>query len=599
MFIGDSITQGGLGFASYRYQIFKRLVDRSANYTFVGSTSGAYQFQDVSTSTPNHGGQSFSNIHEGHFGWRAFWENGRVPLPASRRSNNRGEGTVLNWTGQAAQYALNSAGDFVAYPDPSATGTGNTGTIYLPDTAVVMIGINDLADGTEPIQVRDDIATIIDQLRAANPSVRIHLNRLLYTNQGGAFQTTVDTFNALLQPLADSKNTASPNSPIWIVDASTGFDPVAMTHDAVHPNVTGEIHVGDRIAAGLGLIESPAPRVVVFPPPVVERRSADFGNCFAGNEIYNGGNYVNGWSEVTPAATTETLNGSVLNRVHINGAGEWLEGIASSNDGGTTTWNTGNHGDWTFEIRLGFDANPAGFAIWLGTDTKRIIVEVYSDRTQDNGNNAFNVSHDNLVGAHSWRVVHDSKNAKYHVWRDGVRLTPVEGVDYDGSAADSRVVLGDRTGDAFGDSYNVHIESICYDQAGGYLPVGADADGDGMSDAFEYEHFGDILTAAPDDDVDGDQRSNREEYEAGTNPTDAASFVRISLIEESAGTVRVTVPDTSLERRYTLSKSEDLGILDPWSDILGPLPGTGGSLILQDPGIPLERKFYRVGVGRP
>ena len=63
--------------------------------------------------------------------------------------------------------------------------------------------------------------------------------------------------------------------------------------------------------------------------------------CFLGNEIFNGSSYLNGWSEVTAAATTDSLNGSSLVRNHINGAGEWLEGIAASDDGGTTTWNTG------------------------------------------------------------------------------------------------------------------------------------------------------------------------------------------------------------------------------------------------------------------
>jgi hypothetical protein len=530
----------------------------------------------------------------------ANFPNLRAPLPSNRRSGNRGEGTVLNWTGQAPQYELDSPGNFVAYPDPGASSTGNRGVTYVPDTAVLMIGINDLAGGTTPAELRDDIANMVDQLRSANPIVRIHVNRLLYTNQGAAFQTTVDRFNALLPPLADAKNAASSTSPVWIMDSSTGFDPVAMTHDNVHPNAAGEAYVGDRIAAALGLMETPIQLIANFPPPSVEMEVAEFGNCFAGNEIYNGSNYINGWSEVTPAATTEALNGMILNRHHLNGAGEWLEGIASTRDGGTTTWNSGNDGDWTFEIRLKFNANPAGFAIWLGTDTKRVIVEIYADRTQDNENNVFNVSHSNLDGAfHVWRIAHDSDNARYHVWRDGVRLTPLEGANFDGSGADSRVVLGDRTGGAFGDNYNAEFGSICYDQTGAYLPPGADEDGDGMSDAFEFEHFNDIIAADPNEDTDGDKRTNLEEFKADTDPTDATSFVRISNVEESAGVISVTVSDTSGRRLYTLSESEDLGVLDPWTDISGAVFGTGRELILRHPGPLTDRNFYRVGVGLP
>ena len=483
VFMGDSITQGGLGFPSYRYELFKHLEDAGAQYTFTGSVTGAYQSNP--RSTPDYNGTAFNNVHDGHFGWRAFWENARVPLPSSRRTGNRGEGTVLNWTGQANQYALDSVGNFVSYPDPGASGTGNVGTIYVLDTVIIMIGINDLADGGSSTQLRDDVATLIDQLRVANGNVRVFLNHLLHTDQAASLQTKVDVFNGLLQPLADLKNAAVTTSPVWVIDASTGFDPVTMTHDKVHPNSEGESFVAFGIAEGLGL--SPVlPEAPVF--PVLDRDDLEV--CFLGNEIYNGSNYLNGWSEVTGPATTDSLHGTILTRNHLNGAGEWLEGIASSKDGGTTTWSSGNDGDWTFEIEMKFLANPAGFAIWLGTDTNRIIVEVMGDETRDLDSNAFSVTHNNLDGEfHRWRIVHDSGASRYHVWRDEVRLTAVEGVNYDGSGADSRVVLGDRTGGGFGDLYQVEIASVCYDQSGGYLPGGADFDDDGMPDSFELAVF--------------------------------------------------------------------------------------------------------------
>ena len=330
-----------------------------------------------------------------------------------------------------------------------------------------MIGINDLADGGTPAQLRDDVSTMIDQIRAANANVSIFLNYLLHTDQTAVLQVNVDTFNRLLQPLADTKNGGSATSAVWVIDASTGFDPVVLTHDEVHPNTTGEIFVARRIAEGLGLSPKELVEVeTIF--PVTERK--DLTVCFLGNAIYNGAEFINGWAEISAAATTESLVGTIFNRTHINGAGEWLEGIASSKDGGTTTWNTGNDGDWTFEIKMKFQANPSGFSIWLGTGTQRIIVDVFGDRTQDNGSGDFNVAHNNLDGEfHQWRVVHDSSASKYHVWRDGVRLTPTAGASYDSAGADSRIVLGDRTGGSFGNNYSVDIASICYDQSDGCL----------------------------------------------------------------------------------------------------------------------------------
>jgi hypothetical protein len=591
-FVGDSITQGGLGYSSYRYEIFKHLVDSNAGYSFVGSVTGAYQ--NNGGASPDYRGQPFLNKHEGHFGWRAFWANGRLPLPSSRRGENRGEGTVLNWTGQANQYVLQTAGNLVPYPDPNASGTGNTGTAYVADTVVVMIGINDLADGGTAMQLRDDISTLIDQFRAVNGEVSLFINHLLHTDQAASLQIKIDEFNSLLQPLADLKNAAVGTSAVWVIDASTSFDPVTMTHDKVHPNSEGEELVGFKISEGLGL----SPDVVTGVFPKVEKK--DLSVCFPGSEIYNGSAYFNGWSEVTSAATIESLDGDVLNRVHVNGAGEWLEGINSTRDGGLTKWDSGNDGDWTFEIEMKFRANPAGFAIWLGTDTHRIIVEVYGDRTQDLDGGEFTVTHNNLDGAfHRWRVAHDSGAGRYHVWRDGVRLTPVEGASYDGVASDSRVVLGDRTGGAFGDNYDVSIASVSYDQGGGYLPKGADLDDDGMSDEFEYRYFHDLTEALAGDDFDGDGRSNYEEYVSDTDPTNEASKLSVSGVGEFEGRFRMTLNGTSSERHYRLFHSYDLGAFDTWVLIVGPVFGTGGALSLGDPELMNDRGFYRIQVTVP
>jgi hypothetical protein len=95
-------------------------------YLFTGLVSGAYQSN--AGTTPDVNGQVFSTVHEGHYGWRASWINGRIALPSDRRSANRGEGTLLNWTNQASpqQYAISNPISTVAYPDLAASGTCNT-----------------------------------------------------------------------------------------------------------------------------------------------------------------------------------------------------------------------------------------------------------------------------------------------------------------------------------------------------------------------------------------------------------------------------------------------------------------------------------------
>lgn len=520
VFIGDSITQGGNGDRpSYRYQVFKRLanagvpIDAATGYRFTGSVTGP-QTTPVLT-TPDVNGQAFENRHDGHYGWRASWINGRIRLPSDRRSNNRGEGTLLNWTGQASpqSYAISNPDSVVPYPDPAATNTGNTGTVYQPDTAVIMAGINDLADDNNGAsQLISDTGTLIDQLRAANPSVRIFVNHLLHTNQTTAMRNAVDAFNAQLPALALAKNNASPTSPVWIADANTGFNPVTMTYDNIHPNATGETHVGDRIAAALGVIEEPA-TAAASPPPSVEGASTGFNSRFEGNEIWNGTAFANGWAEAGGTLTKSLPAATDLRLIHPSTNGRWIEGTAAG-------WSTIASGSWTFEIRLLSTANANGFALWLGTGSRRIIVEVHGNRVQDHadGGQTFNAPVNNLDGIpHILRVVHDAPNARYHVFRDGVRLSPIDGTPYDQTATDSRLILGDYTSATFGNLFDVTLDHVRFTNSA-LLPPGTDADADGMPDAWEYQYFGSLTGAAASGNPDEDAFTNLQEHQNGTNP---------------------------------------------------------------------------------
>jgi hypothetical protein len=65
-----------------------------------------------------------------------------------------------------------------------------------------------------------------------------------------------------------------------------------------------------------------------------------------------------------------------------------------------------------------------------------------------------------------------------------------------------------------------------------------DSDGDGMSDAWELEHFG-PAGALPNDDADGDGKSNLHEYQAGTNPRDSRSVFAVVEISQVPGGTRI------------------------------------------------------------
>jgi len=457
VFIGDSITQGGNAQPSYRYEVFRHLATNEATYTFVGSVNGAYASGAVPT--PDWNGLSFTNTHDGHWGWRAFWENGRVPLPSSRTSNNRGTGTVRAWTGQTNRYELNSAGNWVDYGGPT----------YTQDTAVVMIGINDLGGGSPTNQVLADVETMVRQLQAANADSTIFLTSITRVGSGHSqypsLNNTIDAYNKHLRAAAPAW--AAGGSAVFPIDVTTGFAADAMTYDNVHPNATGETHIGERIAVAMGL------RVVAGAGDGTERTpasrdSSEFASKFNGNEIHDGSSYINGWSDDQVAEALRADGSLNISNTTVS-SDAYVNGTASSAAG--STWNDGNNGSWTLETRIKFRSIDNGFVLWLGTDSNRILVEIYDTYTRDFGNNTFTTPHEPNADEqfHTYRVAHDASDAVYHVWRDDVRLTPPQGVGLDGGS-DSRMLLGDYTRDIFGNGFDVDIEYVRYDQSGSYAP---------------------------------------------------------------------------------------------------------------------------------
>lgn len=69
--IGDSITQGRKGIGehkptqSYRYPLWKKLVDLGASVDFVGSLPGGFEGDP---DWPEYKGKAFDREHEGHWG---------------------------------------------------------------------------------------------------------------------------------------------------------------------------------------------------------------------------------------------------------------------------------------------------------------------------------------------------------------------------------------------------------------------------------------------------------------------------------------------------------------------------------------------------
>lgn len=86
-----------------------------------------------------------------------------------------------------------------------------------------------------------------------------------------------------------------------------------------------------------------------------------------------------------------------------------------------------------------------------------------------------------------------------------------------------------------------------------------DADLDGMSDTWEHANGLNCLSATDAaTDADGDGRSNRSEFLAGTNPNNPTQYLRATSVTRSGAVLVVGFTGTLAGRTYQLESSPDL-----------------------------------------
>jgi hypothetical protein len=126
-----------------------------------------------------------------------------------------------------------------------------------------------------------------------------------------------------------------------------------------------------------------------------------------------------------------------------------------------------------------------------------------------------------------------------------------------------------------------------------FLTVLLDSNANGIPDNWESDYFGSPTGADRDADSDGDGMSNRAEYLAGTNPTNAASYLKI---EQGPGAATVSVATVS-NRTYTVQFTDRAGS-GVWSR-LGDIVARSNSRVetFADPNWTTNR-FYRVVLPR-
>jgi hypothetical protein len=108
---------------------------------------------------------------------------------------------------------------------------------------------------------------------------------------------------------------------------------------------------------------------------------------------------------------------------------------------------------------------------------------------------------------------------------------------------------------------------------------GPDTDSDAIPDAWEKEKTGSTTNLSAAHDKDGDGVSDYDEYVAGTNPTNANSYLKIVSLISTNGTNAAITWASESTRVYNLKQNEYLTNDDGWVDADPNLlsPQTNGS----------------------
>jgi len=162
-----------------------------------------------------------------------------------------------------------------------------------------------------------------------------------------------------------------------------------------------------------------------------------------------------------------------------------------------------------------------------------------------------------------------------------------------------------RTGKLSGCAYSANCGWISLSNAVSYLQTdtivaGADADHNGLADAWEIRNFG-HSGIDPNADPDGDGLSNLQEYLTGTNPNDSDSTLDITDLKVAPGGATASISWQSVPTRsYYIQTRPDVSSSSSWSDSgLGLIAPDGPSTtrIIGETNAP--RRFYRIQAVRP
>jgi len=211
LILGDSITQAEINRASFRYPLWKKLIDTEIQFDFVGSMQTQQdKYSKGTPPQPDYKGEPFDKDHEGHFSWAAS------DIIIGRNPNNgTGSGNLSQWLQD-----------------------------YDFDIVLVHLGTNDVFRKQGNAHIAGALKAVIETLRSDNPGAIILLAQAIPAARNDAIAKALVSMNEMIRELVEEMNTSE--SPVILVDQYTGFDVAKDSYDGVHPNALGEEKMAQR-----------------------------------------------------------------------------------------------------------------------------------------------------------------------------------------------------------------------------------------------------------------------------------------------------------------------------------------------------------------
>lgn len=215
--LGDSITQSGFFYPSYRYFLWKNLVDQGFSFDFVGSIDHRFmQMRNKRHWPKQYKSSQFDSDHEGHWGWRCEQilgqNHGDLPWGS-------GKGHLQLWLKQ-----------------------------YTPDLAIIHLGHNDLDHDQSISSTLTELSEIIQILRQHNPQIKIILSQLIPPRRR-SWHSKIIKLNQEIPVLAEHMNSRQ-SAVIW-VNPAQNYDGRNDNFDGIHPNPEGARKMADVFFKGI------------------------------------------------------------------------------------------------------------------------------------------------------------------------------------------------------------------------------------------------------------------------------------------------------------------------------------------------------------